>query len=134
MLQQIRSKISSYKQQDLLKHHFREESFITLENVLDMFSQQGLHCYYCKGEVYILYDVAREMKQWSVDRIDNHQGHNQGNIRIACLECNLSKRRRNDEAFRITKQLVIVKEGAVLVKEGGAFVSEGSKDEDDAAT
>ena len=49
------------------------------------------------------------MKQWSLDRIDNNIGHNVGNLVIACLECNLKRRRRTDEKFLFTKQLNIVK-------------------------
>jgi hypothetical protein len=55
--------------------------------------------------------VSREMKQWSVDRIDNDKGHNIDNFHLACLDCNLKRRRRTDEKFLFTKQLNIVKQG-----------------------
>ena len=57
----------------------------------------------------VLYDISREMTQWSVDRINNDLGHNIGNFHLACLECNLKRRRRTDEKFLFTKQLNIIK-------------------------
>ena len=51
------------------------------------------------------------MKQWSLDRIDNNIGHNRGNLVVACLECNLKRRRTNKDAFMFTKNMVIIKEG-----------------------
>ena len=59
--------------------------------------------------IYILYEHVREMKQWSLDRINNDIGHNNGNLVIACLECNLKRRRTNKDAFMFTKNMVIIK-------------------------
>jgi hypothetical protein len=50
------------------------------------------------------------MTQWSVDRINNDLGHNNDNYHLACLECNLKRRRRSDENFIFTKQLHIIKQ------------------------
>jgi 5-methylcytosine-specific restriction endonuclease McrA len=111
MLHQISIKRSSYIQQDKKKGRYIEDQFISIEDILAQLKEHGLTCYYCKDAIFILYDVAREKKQWSVDRIDNHLGHNRGNIRISCLQCNLKKRRTDDERFRFTKQLVVVKTG-----------------------
>ncbi len=58
----------------------------------------------------LLYDITRESKQWSVDRIDNDLGHNINNYHLACLDCNLKRRRRTDEKFLFTKQLNIIKQ------------------------
>ena len=109
MMQQIGCKRSSYKQQDLLKGRFMEEEFITHEDIIVQLIEQDFQCYYCKDPVFVLYDLAREKKQWSVDRIDNRLGHNRGNTRISCLQCNLRKRRTEDERFRFTQQLQLVK-------------------------
>ena len=68
-----------------------------------------LKCYYCQIELNVLYDISREMKQWTVDRINNDLGHNKDNFYIACLECNLKRRRRSDDKFLFTKQLKIIK-------------------------
>jgi len=69
-----------------------------------------LKCRYCSTEMNILYDISREIHQWSVDRIDNDVGHNIDNYHLACLDCNLKRRRRTDEKFLFTKQLNIVKQ------------------------
>lgn len=108
-LQQINKKIYGYKQQDILKKKFQEEKFLTLKSVLNKMIEYELKCYYCKCEMNILYDISREMRQWTVDRIDNDLGHNLDNYYLACLECNLKRRRRSDEKFLFTKQLKIVK-------------------------
>jgi hypothetical protein len=58
----------------------------------------------------LLYEFVREEKQWTVDRIDNDLGHNNDNFVLACLKCNLKRRRQNMKDFLFTKQLNIVKQ------------------------
>jgi hypothetical protein len=108
-IQEINKKIYGYKQQDILKKHYDEPNFLTFESVINKIVECELKCRYCKNEMNVLYDISREMKQWSVDRIDNDIGHNIDNYHLACLECNLKRRRRTDEKFLFTKQLNIVK-------------------------
>jgi hypothetical protein len=108
-LQQINKKIYGYKQQDIIKKLLDNEKFITLESVINKMLECELKCYYCSIEMNVLYDISREMKQWTVDRIDNDLGHNINNFYLACLECNLKRRRRSDEKFLFTKQMKLVK-------------------------
>ena len=108
-LQQINKKIYGYKQQDILKKLLNEEKLINLESIIDKMIECQLKCYYCQIELNVLYDISREMKQWTVDRINNDLGHNKDNFYIACLECNLKRRRRSDDKFLFTKQLKIIK-------------------------
>ena len=108
-IQEINKKISSYKQQDKLKNLFSETKFLTFETVINKMIECKLKCRYCTNEMNVLYDISRELKQWSVDRIDNDVGHNIDNYHLACLECNLKRRRRTDEKFLFTKQLNIIK-------------------------
>lgn len=108
-LQEINKKIYSYKQQDNIKKIFNQEDFVHLETIIDKMVECELKCYYCQCEMSVLYDISREMKQWSVDRINNDLGHNKDNFYLACLECNLKRRRRSDEKFLFTKQLKLVK-------------------------
>ena len=108
-IQEINKKISSYKQQDKLKKMFDEKKFITFKSILLKMEECKLKCRYCKKEMNVLYDISREMTQWSVDRIDNDLGHNIDNFHIACLECNLRRRRRTDDKYLFTKQLNIIK-------------------------
>jgi DNA repair photolyase len=105
----IKTKISSYKHQDILKNIFLEPEFVTFDYVIDLLNSCELKCHYCSCEMYLLYEFVREMKQWSLDRIDNDVGHNKNNLVVSCLECNLKRRRTNKDAFFITKNLTITK-------------------------
>ena len=109
MLQQIKQKIRSYKQQDVLKNMWNEANFVDIGHVVKKMIDSKLLCYYCKHQMCILYEVSREMKQWTIDRIDNDKGHNNDNYHLACLECNLKRRRQTDAKFLFTKQLKIVR-------------------------
>ena len=63
--------------------------------------------------VELIYKEVRAKKQWTLDRIDNDIGHNNGNVIISCLECNLKRRRTNMDKFKFTKQLRIVKKNLI---------------------
>jgi len=109
VIQEINKKIYGYKHQDILKKKLDANAFIDFNCVIQKMIECELKCRYCKCEMSVLYDITREMKQWSVDRIDNDKGHNKDNFHLACLDCNLKRRRRTDEKFLFTKQLNIVK-------------------------
>jgi hypothetical protein len=109
VIQEINKKISGYKQQDIIKKKLDMESLVDFNSIINKMIECELKCRYCKCEMAVLYDITREMKQWSVDRIDNDKGHNKDNFHLACLDCNLKRRRRTDEKFLFTKQLSIVK-------------------------
>jgi hypothetical protein len=115
-IQEINRKIYSYKQQDILKKHYDEDKFLTFHSIILKMIECELKCRYCNTVMNVLYDISREMKQWSVDRVDNDQGHNVDNYHLACLECNLKRRRRTDEKFLFTKQLKIVKHDGINVE------------------
>lgn len=80
-----------------------------MEQVICKLQESGLKCLYCKEEVYLLYKIVREMKQWTLDRIDNDIGHFYDNVVISCLDCNLKRRKKNSNAFLFTKQMNIVR-------------------------
>ena len=109
-IKEICKKISGYKQQDILKKRYDETQFLTYKSIICKMIDSELKCRYCKNEMNVLYDISREMKQWSVDRINNEVGHNIDNYHLACLDCNLKRRRRTDESFLFTKQLNIIKQ------------------------
>jgi hypothetical protein len=109
LLSHIKLKLSGYKQQDIIKKKYNETNFVSCEEVITLLKQSELKCCYCSNNVYILYEIVREMKQWSLDRIDNNLGHNSNNLVVACLECNLKRKRTNKDAFMFTKNMVIVK-------------------------
>jgi hypothetical protein len=106
---QIMSKLNNYKQQDVLKKVHDERKLIHLDQVIGKLQESGLKCFYCKEEVYLLYKMVREMKQWTLDRIDNDIGHFHDNVVISCLDCNLKRRKKSSHAFFFTKQMNIVR-------------------------
>ena len=109
LIRELERKIYGYKQQDIEKHMLNQETFLSLKDVISKMIDCKMKCYYCDCEMYLLYEIVRESKQWSVDRLDNDQGHNLNNYVLACLECNLKRRRRTAEKYLFTKQLNIVK-------------------------
>jgi hypothetical protein len=102
IFQEINKKISGYKQQDKKKGIHDEQVFLDLVDVIEKLRECELRCHYCSKEMLVLYDMSRESRQWTVDRIDNDKGHNMGNYHLACLECNLKRRRTNDEKFLLS--------------------------------
>lgn len=111
IVSQIKHKISSYKQQDILKKLLAEDKFVTFEQVINLLVNSQLKCHYCSEFMNVIYEIVRMNKQWSLDRIDNNQGHNDGNLVIACLACNLKRRKVNKDDFFMTKNMKIVREG-----------------------
>jgi hypothetical protein len=109
MCQQLERKINGYKQQDIDKKILDLEKLITIKNVIDTLLDCELKCYYCNLKMLLLYEIVRESKQWTIDRINNDLGHNNDNFVVACLECNLKRRCRTKEKFLFTQQLSIVK-------------------------
>lgn len=110
ILKQIEKKISSYKQQDIDKKLLNNEKFINTKYIIEKLIDSEIKCYYCKCEMYILYKNVRDLKQWSVDRVNNDLGHDNDNIVLACLDCNLKRRRKSADKFLFTKQLNIIKQ------------------------
>ena len=111
IVSQIKHKISSYKQQDILKKLLAEDKFVTFEQVINLLVDSQLKCHYCSEFMNVIYEIVRMNKQWSLDRIDNNQGHNDGNLVISCLACNLKRRKVNKDDFFMTKNMKIVREG-----------------------
>ena len=106
---QIEKKLLSYKHQDVEKNRYDNDNFITFSEVIQKLDECKLNCYYCKENMFLLYDIVREHKQWTLDRINNDIGHNNNNVLISCLSCNLKRRKINKDAFLFTKQLNIIK-------------------------
>ena len=109
IIQQIQQKISGYRGQDVEKELLDEAQLINVQQVLDLMVKTENICYYCKKQVAVLYENVREPTQWTLDRIDNKQGHNHNNVLLACLNCNLRRRTMHTERYVFTKQLNIIK-------------------------
>ena len=108
--QEIERKIQGYKYQDVEKIILNRNEVVALADVLDLLSACSMTCYYCKQNVFVLYEMARENCQWTLDRIDNAFGHNRGNVLISCLDCNLKRRCRSKDKFLMGKQLQLTRE------------------------
>ena len=106
---ELNKKIQGYKAQDMKKDMYDGNALITFIDTLEKLIASKLRCYYCKREVVILYKNVREPMQWTLDRIDNNQGHSKANTIIACLKCNLQRRVTDMEKFTFTKHLKITK-------------------------
>lgn len=104
----LMKKKSSYRSQDMKKKRLTEE-FITYDELVEKLVISKLHCSYCKDSVLLVYKNKRDNKQWTLDRINNDIGHSSKNTVISCLKCNLQKRKRDDDKFRFTKQMNLIK-------------------------
>jgi len=105
---QLSKKISGYYEQDLKKGIFDSLKAITVDQVIQKCIECQLQCYYCQNQVKILYEIVRDPLQWTLERLNNEHGHNQDNVVIACLKCNLSRRCMNSERYVKTKQMTTV--------------------------
>lgn len=106
---EIENKINGYKNQDVIKNIFDSSIFVTFNDIVNMLNKSKCKCHYCEKDLQIFYKYVREKTQWSLDRINNDEGHNINNVVISCLECNLKKKRTSEKSFLFTKQLKIVK-------------------------
>jgi hypothetical protein len=106
---ELLSKLNGYKQQDLRRTLYTPEEFITMDALVEKLVAAKLRCFYCDTHVHILYATVREPTQWSLDRIDNEQGHSATNTVISCLQCNLRRRRTSHKHFVFTSNLTVFK-------------------------
>jgi hypothetical protein len=111
LLNEIKKKLQGYKQQDIKKHIYDKDNFCNISTTIHLLTDTNLICYYCKENMKIIYDDVKDEKQWTLDRIDNNNGHNINNVLICCLKCNLKRRKQNMVRFhfaeKMKKQLII---------------------------
>ena len=105
----LNKKLNSYKQQDIKKKKFDENKFIKYNCLLEKIILSKLKCYYCNCDMKLLYSKSKEPKQWTLDRINNKEGHNNFNTVCACLKCNLERRTKNSKKFLFTKKMNLIK-------------------------
>ena len=106
---EINDKINSYKQQDIKKNIHNKDTLITFNNIKNKLLNNFLLCTYCKQRVKFLYRIVRDEYQWTLDRIDNDEGHNRDNVNISCLKCNIQRKDMNVERFTKSKNMRFVK-------------------------
>jgi hypothetical protein len=101
----IQQKRRGYKYQDIHNSLYDETRFIPFPKIVALLASSQLTCYYCQQSVQLLYEYVREPLQWTLERLDNQQGHNTDNVVIACLRCNVRRRTMYHERFLYTKQI-----------------------------
>lgn len=106
---ELEKKHKGYKTQDIKKNLFDLNNFITFDQMIEKLVVSKLKCYYCRCMCLLMYNNVREKKQWTLDRLNNDLGHTSKNTVVCCLECNLKRGTLNDEKFKFTKQLRIIK-------------------------
>lgn len=109
IIREIDTKRKAYIYQD--KHHkiYDPRYFITTERIVELLVNAELLCHYCREICQVAYKEAMCRKQWTLDRIDNNYGHNDTNVVIACLDCNLKRGTMDFERFRQGKQFTFRK-------------------------
>jgi hypothetical protein len=105
----IKGKLSGYLAQDRVQDRLDVGEHIAYADAVQKIVDCGQTCYYCREDVLLLYTIARESTQWTLDRIDNAVRHSTDNVVVACLACNLAKGTRGKDAYRATKQMVLHK-------------------------
>lgn len=108
-ISEIKSKLNSYKNQDIQKKR-SINNIINFDEIIEKLVSSQLRCFYCRENMKIVFENVREPLQWTLDRLNNYFAHNNDNVVICCLNCNLQRRRQNHKAFKFSKQLVITKE------------------------
>jgi hypothetical protein len=109
ILREIDTKRKAYIYQD--KHHeiYDPRYSITTDKIVELIVSSELLCYYCREICQVTYKESMCRKQWTLDRIDNNYGHNDTNVVIACLDCNLKRGTMDSERFRQGKQFTFRK-------------------------
>lgn len=106
---EIQRKRNSYKQQDVKKNLLDKDNLITCNEIKQKLLDSMLQCKFCKKYVKLFYDKIRDNEQWTLDRVDNDKGHNNDNVEIVCLKCNLQRRRIDYDKFNFTKTFTLSK-------------------------
>ena len=109
MIREIDMKRKAYIYQD--KHHeiYDPRYSITTDRIVELLVAAELLCFYCREICQVSYKEAMCRRQWTLDRVDNNYGHNDTNVVIACLDCNLKRGTMDAERFRQGKQFTFRK-------------------------
>lgn len=108
-IKEIKAKLDGYARQDNENGIHDLSAFISLNATIELLLVSKLRCVYCRQCCELIYKDVMAPRQWTLDRVDNDQGHNDGNVVIACLACNLQRRTMDAKRFKFGKQLRIVK-------------------------
>ena len=108
-IKEIKAKLDGYARQDIQNGIHDLSAFISLHGTIELLLVGKLRCAYCRQCCELIYKDVMAQRQWTLDRVDNDLGHNDGNVMLACLSCNLQRRTMDADRFKFGKQLRIVK-------------------------
>lgn len=106
---EIQKKIMGYRNQDFKKKIIDLNRLISLEQTIDLLMRSRLKCFYCNDLCELVYKTIFSKKQWTLDRLNNNNGHNYDNVVISCLECNVKRGNMDSERFKRGKNIKIVR-------------------------
>lgn len=84
----IKFKITMYKQQDKKRGHTCD---LDCDFIKSLLTNCDFHCKWCNIRCQEIGYEQYDNDQWTMDRIDNQQGHTKANVVVACLRCNYSR-------------------------------------------
>ena len=108
-IKEIKNKLNGYSRQDVANGVLDLSAIISLDATIELLLVNKMRCAYCRECCQLIYKDVMAPRQWTLDRVDNDQGHNDGNVVLACLACNLQRRTMDAERFKFGKQLRVVK-------------------------
>lgn len=91
--QHIKNKVASYRRQDVKMNRPVDEN-VTPFDVARKLRECDMCCFYCGAKM-----STNQQTQWTLDRKENHIAHTDANTVVACLRCNLKKRRQDTQRF-----------------------------------
>ena len=109
IIREIDAKRKAYIYQDKQHNIYDPRYSITTDRIVELLAGADLLCHYCREICQVAYKEAMCRRQWTLDRIDNNYGHNDTNVVIACLDCNLKRGTMDAERFRLGKQFTFRK-------------------------
>jgi 5-methylcytosine-specific restriction endonuclease McrA len=109
ILREIDGKRKAYIYQDKQHNIYDPRYTISTNRIVELLVESEFVCHYCREICQVMYKEAMCRRQWTLDRIDNNYGHNDKNVVIACLDCNLKRGTMDSERFRMGKQFTFRK-------------------------
>ena len=109
ILREIDGKRKAYIYQDKQHNIYDPRYTVTTNRIVELLVESEFACHYCREICQVTYKEAMCRRQWTLDRIDNNYGHNDMNVVIACLDCNLKRGTMDAERFRTGKQFTFRK-------------------------
>ena len=85
-IKEIKNKLDGYARPDAVNDIKDLTVFISLNALL----LSKMRCTYCYKCCELIYKDVMAPRQWTLDRVNNGQGHNAGNVVLACLSCNVA--------------------------------------------